>query len=243
MSGTWPIPRRCLTRTIGSLSASRREHGQGKRTVDRLRLTPKDGKPQLTEAASAYQPPRFGAHRAAELYTVVHPEDVGVPHAHAAVADRLAEQLRVRGPVDAECPALPVCEADPALAQRVQRTGRNPLDGPSRGDAVVELEKVRMHDHLLDMVLTGGGFPAVLPDRDRERLDGEPVVIIHEVDASLTQPEDQMGRLVLLRTRLAGVRSSLPVRIWLGPSGRLAAAEHQPGEKDRHRKDRTATEQ
>src|SRR5262245_21314861 len=157
------------------------------------------------------------------------------------MADRLAEQLRVRGTVDAERPALPVCEADPALAQRVQRAGRNPLDGPSRGDAVVELEKVRMHDHLLDVVLTGGRFPAILADRDRELLGGEPLVVVHEVDASLTQPEDQMGRLLLLRTRLAGVRSSLPVRIWLGPSGRLAATEHQAGEKDRHRKDRGVT--
>jgi len=41
------MPRRCPTRTIGSLSASRGEHGQVELTVDRLRLTPKDGKTQL----------------------------------------------------------------------------------------------------------------------------------------------------------------------------------------------------
>jgi hypothetical protein len=99
-----------------------------------------------------------------------------------------------------------------------------------------------MHDHLLDVVLADGRFPTFLPDRDRERLDRERVVVVDEVEASLAQTEDQMGGLVLRRTGLAGVSSSLPFGIGLGPRGRLAAADHQPGKKDRHRKDRAETE-
>src|SRR5262245_28425170 len=100
------------------------------------------------------------------------------------MTDRLGDQLPIGSRAEAARPALRAREADPALAEWVQRAGRNPLDGPGRGDAVVVLQKVRMHDHLLDVVLTGGRFPAVLPDRDRKRLDGEPVVVVHEVDAS-----------------------------------------------------------
>jgi hypothetical protein len=99
-----------------------------------------------------------------------------------------------------------------------------------------------MHDHLLDVVLTDGRFPTFLPDRDRERLDGGPVVVVHEVEASLAQPEDQMGGLVLLRTRLPGIRSGLSRWIRLGTSRRPAAANQQAGEKERRRKDRTVTE-
>src|SRR4029450_4484128 len=112
----------------------------------------------------------FDDDRRPELDAVVDPDDVGVPHADASVADGAAEKLRVWGAMDPERPSVTVREPDPALAERIRRPRGNPLDHAQRIH-IVDLEKFRVLDHLLHLVLAGGRLPPFLPDRDRKRLE------------------------------------------------------------------------
>src|SRR3954447_25500516 len=64
---------------------------------------------------------RLDDHRRAELDALVDPHDVRVPHADAAAAHGLPEQLGVRRSVDADGPPGSVRESDPAMAERIVR--------------------------------------------------------------------------------------------------------------------------
>src|SRR5262245_1993052 len=97
--------------------------------------------------------------------TLVDVDDVGVPHADTPVAHGATEQLRVRPAMDADRPSLTVREPDPALAERVRRPRRDPL-GDLRRERSVDLDVLRVHDHLLDLVAARGGLQALAPDRD-----------------------------------------------------------------------------
>src|SRR5262249_15088055 len=87
-----------------------------------------------------------------ELDAIVDPDDVRVPHAYAAMADGATEKLWVWRSMDPDRPPVTVREAYPALAERIRRPRWNHLED-ARRDRPVDLVELRVHYHLLHLVL------------------------------------------------------------------------------------------